>query len=43
MGGEIDIRKGKIFTSLKPSTMVKILQFFGSIWDLGFTKFWKMM
>jgi hypothetical protein len=43
MGGEIDIRKGKIFTSFKPSTMVTILQFFGSIWDLGFNKFWRMM
>jgi hypothetical protein len=41
--GKMDIRKGKIFTSFKPSTTVPILQFLGSIWDLGFNKFWGMM
>jgi hypothetical protein len=39
----MDIRNGKIFTSFKPSTMVTILQFLGSIWDLGFNKFRGMM
>jgi hypothetical protein len=40
---QIDIRKGEIFTSFKPSTMETILQFLGSIWDLGFNKFYGMV
>jgi hypothetical protein len=36
-------KKREIFTSFKPSTTAPILQFFSSIWDLGFNKFWRMM